>query len=379
MGSNRAKSHFSKNQLEILKLLYKNDYLQKELQKALNTTGPNLHYHLSRLEEYKLIHKETLYKVGNAKINKISLNPSSREYIQKLFGLRKKNPPITNISTILKKDYKCPTKRLEKHKTKHFKISLIIFALSFTGIIVSSVFLYQNSLKSKNFNPEIVELTANADIFTQHTKTSNISVYDGTGGTPFLRIGVYAFTYDTGGYSSEIYVRFYLPEIERLSSMILEFTYWEGYPTQTDMYYDINASIVSNDWVEEDTVWTERPEYLGTSTLVSLDNPNLESEIYLDLTNLIEGINNPIVSIRLSPTDLFRIRFPAPFYSSESYGITPRLILEYSTTLPPIIVNIENIILISLLVFFGILALATLYQICETIIRKIPRIRKQKL
>ena len=118
--------------------------------------------------------------------------------------------------------------------------------------------------------------------------------------------------------------------------MILQFTYWEGYPIETDMYYDINASLVSNDWVEEDTVWTERPEYLGTSTLTSLDNPNLESEIYLDLTHLIEGITNPLISIHLCPDDLFRIRFPSPFYSSESNGITPCLILEYSTILPPI-------------------------------------------
>jgi len=145
------------------------------------------------------------------------------------------------------------------------------------------------------------------------------------------------------------------------------------------MYYDVNASLVSNDWVEEDTVWTERPEYLGTSTLVSLHNPDFESEIYLDLTQLIEGITNLLVSIRLFPNDLSRIRFPAPFYSSESHGITPKLIFEYSTTLPSIMLNIENIILISLLVVFGIMALVTLYQICKTIIRKIPIVRKQKL
>ncbi len=163
---------------------------------------------MGRLEGNKLIQRETLYKVGSAKINKISLNPSSREYVQKLFRFRKKLPTPTNISAILKKDYKHPTKRLEKPKANHFKISLIIFAVCFTGIIVLSTFLYQNSLKRTNSNSEIVELTANADIFTQHTKTSNISVYDGIGGTPFLHIGVYDFTYDTGGYSSEIYVHF---------------------------------------------------------------------------------------------------------------------------------------------------------------------------
>ena len=379
MGSNHAKSYFSKNQLKILKLLYKKDYLQKELQEALNTTGSNLHYHLSRLEELKLIQKETLYKIGSAKINKISLNQSSREYIQRQLGFRKRSPQPTSNSKILKKDNKHPTRRLEKPKINHLKIYLIIFIISLSGIIVSSSFLYQNSLVSRNSNPEIVELTVNADIFTQHTKTSNISVYDGTGGTPFLRIGVYAFTYDMGGYSSEIYVRFNLSKIERLSSMILQFTYWEGYPVETDMNYYVNASLVNNDWIEEDTVWTEKPEHLGISTLVSLQNPDFETEIYLDLTHLIEGITDPLVSIHLIPDDLFRIRFPSPFYSKESYGVTPKLILEYSTTFPPNMVNIENIILISLLVVFGIMALFALYQICKTRIWKIPEVRKKKL
>ena len=37
-----------------------------------------------------------------------------------------------------------------------------------------------------------------------------------------------------------------------------------------------------------------------------------------------------MITIHLCPSNLSRIRFPAPFYSSESYGITPKLILEYS-------------------------------------------------
>jgi len=64
------KRNFSKNQIKILKLLFKKEYLQKELQEALNTTAPNLHYHLSRLEGENLIQKETLLEVGSAKINK---------------------------------------------------------------------------------------------------------------------------------------------------------------------------------------------------------------------------------------------------------------------------------------------------------------------
>ena len=84
MKTQPLKRDLSKNQIKILKLLYERAYLQNDLQKALNTTAPNLHYHLKRLEEYDLVKKRTLREVGSAKINLISLNPSSREYIKKL-------------------------------------------------------------------------------------------------------------------------------------------------------------------------------------------------------------------------------------------------------------------------------------------------------
>ena len=70
--------NFSENQTQILKLLFERDYLQKELQEVLKTTGANLHYHLSRLEKYNLIRKKTIQQIGNAKINRIAINPSAR-------------------------------------------------------------------------------------------------------------------------------------------------------------------------------------------------------------------------------------------------------------------------------------------------------------
>jgi len=100
MSSNPIKRDFSKNQIKILRLLFEKDYLQNELQEALNTSAPNLHYHLSRLEKHNLIQKETLHKVGSAKINKISLNPSAREYIRKLLGYKNKNFTRNNASNI---------------------------------------------------------------------------------------------------------------------------------------------------------------------------------------------------------------------------------------------------------------------------------------
>jgi hypothetical protein len=181
-----------------------------------------------------------------------------------------------------------------------------------------------------------------------------INVYDNDGPTPFLRLGLYNSTYEMGGYLSEIYVRFNLPNIENIRSMMLQLTYWEGYPIETDISYEINASLVKSNWIEETTVWTERPEYLGPSALVYLHNPNLMNEIYLYLTNLAEGMTEHLITIRLCPSNLSRIRFPAPFESSESYGVTPRLILDYSTISESIIPDKLNQGMLGLLVLLGI-------------------------
>ena len=353
MISNPIKRDFSKNQIKILKLLFEKEYLQNELQGAINTTAPNLHYHLSRLEGYNLIIKETLHEVGSAKINKISLNPSTREYVQKLLGYKNKKSTRSNTSKTHTSKNKSPHKALKKLKNNYHRIFLVVFLLCLTGLIVSSTILFSIPLLPEDENSDFqellvdadvftqtskiynVELTADADAFTQKTNTSDISVYDGSGATPFLRLGLYEFIYDSGGYLSEIYVRFSLPKIENISSMVLQLTYLSGYPVEADDNYEVNVSLVNNNWVEGNTVWTERPEYLNTSTLIYLHNPSLESDIYLNITNLVEGITETMITVHLCPSNLSRIRFPAPFYSSESYGITPKLILEYEEALDP--------------------------------------------
>ena len=361
MTFNPVKRNFSKNQIKILKLLLDKDYLQNELQHALNTTASNLHYHLSRLEDYELVRKETIQEIGSAKINKISLNPSAHEYVRKILGYKNKKTLRNNGSAPIESSYKTTHGKLKKFKNNYYPLSIVIFLLCLIGIIVTGMFLFIPEIN----NPETSELTADADIFTQvsqidninltadadiftqvsqidkinltadadiytqKTNSSDINVYDGSGATPFLRLGLYEFTYDSGGYLSEIYVRFNLPKIENITSMLLQLTYWSGYPVEADDYYDVNASLVSNTWAEEDTTWTETPEYLNTSTLVYLHNPGLESQVYLNITNLVEGLTETMITIRLCPNNLSRIRYPAPFESSESYGVTPKLILKY--------------------------------------------------
>ena len=343
MTFNPVKRNFSKNQIKILKLLLEKEFLQNELQHALNTTASNLHYHLSRLEDFKLVRKETIQEIGSAKINKISLNPSAREHVLKILGYKNKKSLRNNGSAPIGRGYKPPYRKIKKFKNNYYPISIVIFLLCLIGIVVSGTLLFfpENNFPETSeltadadiftqiSQIENVELTADADIYTQKTNTSDINVYDGSGATPFLRLGLYEFTYDSGGYLSEIYVRFNLPKIEDISSMLLQLTYWTGYPVEVDYYYDINASLVSNDWVEEDTVWTESPEYFGTSTLVFLHNPSLESEAYLNITSLADGISESLITIHLCPNNMSRIRFPAPFESSESYGITPKLIIKY--------------------------------------------------
>ena len=51
---------FSERQIQILKFLFEKEYQQKDLQKKLETSAPNLHYHLSRLENLDLIRKKTV-------------------------------------------------------------------------------------------------------------------------------------------------------------------------------------------------------------------------------------------------------------------------------------------------------------------------------
>lgn len=118
--------NFSENQLKILKLLFERDYLQKELQKNLKTTGSNLHYHLSRLEKYNLIRKETLQQIGNAKINRISINPSARQYIRQILGFKIEDYTLITGFGTLKTGYQIPDKVFKILKENYYPISRVV-------------------------------------------------------------------------------------------------------------------------------------------------------------------------------------------------------------------------------------------------------------
>ena len=117
---------FSEKQIQILNLLFEKEYQQKELQEKLDTSAPNLHYHLNRLEELDLIRKKTLYKVGNVKINSISLNPAARQQVRKILGKVVKNYTLITGFGSLKTGYRVPDLVLNILRTYNFPIIRII-------------------------------------------------------------------------------------------------------------------------------------------------------------------------------------------------------------------------------------------------------------
>ena len=117
---------FSKRQIQILNLLFTKEYQQKDLQAGLETSAPNLHYHLNRLEELDLVRKKTLYEVGNVKINSISLNPAARQQIRKIIGKDVSNYTLLTGFGELNTGYRVPD-LIYKILTKyHYLISRVL-------------------------------------------------------------------------------------------------------------------------------------------------------------------------------------------------------------------------------------------------------------
>lgn len=121
-----TKDDFSERQIQILNLLFEKEYQQKDLQEALKTTGPNLYYHLNKLEELDLIKKKTLYEVGNVKINQISLNPASRQQIRKIIGKEVKNFTLITGFGELETGYRLPDLIFQILTKYHYPISRLV-------------------------------------------------------------------------------------------------------------------------------------------------------------------------------------------------------------------------------------------------------------
>lgn len=117
---------FSERQITILKLLFEKEYQQKELQELLVTSAPNLHYHLSRLEELDLVQKKTLYQVGNVKVNEISLNPAARQQVRHILGHIVEDFTLITGFGLLRTGYRVPDEIFKLLKQKYYPISKVI-------------------------------------------------------------------------------------------------------------------------------------------------------------------------------------------------------------------------------------------------------------
>ncbi len=121
-----SKKDFSERQIKILDLLFEKEYQQKDLQEALDTTAPNLYYHINKLEELDLIRKKTLYTVGNVKINVISLNSTSRQQVRKIIGKEVSNYVLITGFGELKTGYRVPDLVYTLLIKYHYPISRIL-------------------------------------------------------------------------------------------------------------------------------------------------------------------------------------------------------------------------------------------------------------
>ena len=117
---------FSERQIQILNLLFEREYQQKDLQEAVETSAPNLHYHLNKLEELNLVRKETLYEVGNVKINSISLNPASRQQIRQIIGKEVKYYTLITGFGELDTGYRVPDLVFNILNKYHYPITRIV-------------------------------------------------------------------------------------------------------------------------------------------------------------------------------------------------------------------------------------------------------------
>jgi len=126
MKLNLTSEDFSKRQIHILSLLFEKEYQQKDLQEALETSAPNLHYHLNKLEELDLVRKKTLYEVGNVRINSISLNPAALQQVRKIIGKEVKNFTLITGFGELETGYRVPDLVFKILNKFHYPISRIV-------------------------------------------------------------------------------------------------------------------------------------------------------------------------------------------------------------------------------------------------------------
>ena len=148
MNSVNYKTKISERQKDILKALMDRNFKQNELQELMGISSPGLLYHLNNLEKYKLIKKETIQQIGNAKINEISLNPFQLQRIREILDLKIKNCTLITGFGELETGYRLPDISSNLLKNHHYKVNRIVcFTTKKAEAIREEKFKEENLLK----------------------------------------------------------------------------------------------------------------------------------------------------------------------------------------------------------------------------------------
>jgi hypothetical protein len=114
-------------QIEILKLLMEKPIKQNELGQKLKITPPALLYHIDKMENTGLIVKRTLYTIGNAKVNEISINPTALQQIRKILGMKATKLTLITGYGSLDVGYRLPDKALALLQDQYLVDRIVCF------------------------------------------------------------------------------------------------------------------------------------------------------------------------------------------------------------------------------------------------------------
>jgi DNA-binding MarR family transcriptional regulator len=144
------KTDFGPRQQEIIQLLLSKPYIQKDLQHVLGISSPGLLYHLNKLEVLKFIRKKTIRKVGNAKINEISLEPLQLQNIRTIFNIETPSCTLLTGFGELATGYRIPDEAYALLQNKHYKIDHVVCITTKKG---------KKIRKSKQAAENLIEIT----------------------------------------------------------------------------------------------------------------------------------------------------------------------------------------------------------------------------
>ena len=216
------------------------------------------------------------------------------------------------------------------------------------GTIILTMVVF-NTPKARGEEENLTRMTLpDADTFVYGMFDENETLLEGDwGGGDYeqqgdhLRFNIGYYFIDFGHrYKYQPYLRFNLPnETSEIVSITLKL--WQDWASSDNVEYNnynINVSLVGNNWDEYDINWTHRrPEYLGASINITIDGANIRDEYkYLNLTYFKDYIENNTLSISIIPSKFMLDSVWREFYigfttkEESEIGKRPYLYIEYN-------------------------------------------------